>query len=71
MVAAIRAPAAERRLDVDFISERLHESNDSCTPTSTEADENAEDVHVIVVKDSSELLATQLDALDTCETEPP
>ena len=25
-------------------------SNDSCTPTSTDADENAEDVHVIVVK---------------------
>ena len=46
-------------------------SNDSCTPTSTEADENAEDVNVIVVKDSSELLATQLDALDTCEREPP
>ena len=45
-------------------------SND-WTPTSTEAGENAEDVHVIVVEDSSELLATQLDALDTCETQPP
>ena len=44
-------------------------SNDSCTPTSTEAGENAEDAHVIVVRDSSDMLATQLD--DTCETQPP
>ena len=45
-------------------------SNDSSTPTSTEASENAEDAHVIVVRDSSDMLATQLDA-DTCEPQPP
>ena len=45
-------------------------SNDSSTPTSTEAGENAEDAHVIMVRDSSDMLATQLDA-DTCEPQPP
>ena len=45
-------------------------SNNSCTPSSTEAGENAEDAHVIVVRDSSDKLATQLDA-DTGEVQPP
>ena len=45
-------------------------SNDSCTPTSTEAGENAQDAHVIVVRDSSDMLATQRDT-DTCETQQP
>ena len=66
MVAASRGHAAKRRLDGDFISKRLHGKQRFFHANVDRAGENAVDAHVIVVRDSSDMLATQLD-VDTYE----